>query len=48
MSLEKKGYDVDRAFKAENSVVYHSLHLDYLWNSVLITIYYKRGFTDEG
>ena len=31
--------DIDVSFKAENSTGIHSLHVDWLWVSVLITSY---------
>lgn len=35
-------YGIDIPFKAEYSKVFHSLHVNHLWSSVLISIYCKK------
>lgn len=35
-------YGIDIPFKAEYSKVSHSLHVDHLWSSMLISIYFKK------
>lgn len=41
LSFERRGYNMDVLFRADNPQISHSLHLGKLWLSVLIPIYCK-------
>lgn len=42
LNLGRRVYDKDVTFRTENSTVAHSLHLNKVWVSVLITIHCKQ------